>query len=284
MRNEINRLTIKRLYHMSFYHMKTIKSRDLVIKNLLSQIMKGAIKPGDKLPATEHLAKEMGTSILSAREAIQSLSAIGLVEISHGRGIFLTQGTPVIEELLEARKIIESYNAAMAAQNIAPDPLKRIENILDRMDREMETGDMESFSESDYEFHHAIGQAAGNRILFKTLENIKDLLRYQQSMINQLPHIIRRSAVRHRDIFNAIKRRDARAAGAAMTGHIVDVIDYWKEHYSPLSNQHKGMPKAVQLTGRKRTGGPRVLKGGAKAAPGKPFPQKNKKAFIKEDQ
>ena len=228
--------------------MKILKSRDLVIKNLLGQIMKGSIQPGDKLPATEHLAKEMGTSILSAREAIQSLAAIGLVEISHGRGIFLTQGAPVIEELFEARKVIESYNASMAAKNTNPAVLKTIENLLDRMDREMERGDFESFSESDYEFHHALGQAAGNRILFKTLENIKDLLRYQQSVINQLPHIIQRSAVHHREIFKAIKQGDAEKAGAIMTGHIVDVIDSWKKNFSPLSDRKKPLDR------RKRPG------------------------------
>ncbi|HMK64227.1 MAG TPA: FadR/GntR family transcriptional regulator [Thermodesulfobacteriota bacterium] len=222
-----------------------------MIKNLLSQIMKGVIQPGDKLPATERLAKEMGTSILSAREAIQSLAGIGLVEISHGRGIFLTRGAPVIEELFETRKIIESHNAAMAAKNINPDGLKVIETLLDRMDRELEAGDIEAFSESDYEFHHAIGEAAGNRILFKTLENIKDLLRYQQSMINHLPQIIRRSAVHHRDIFNAIKKGDAQAAGAIMTGHIVEVIESWKKNFSPLDPKKENKNRKQTATGPK---------------------------------
>jgi DNA-binding FadR family transcriptional regulator len=219
--------------------MKTIKSSDLVIKNLLSQIMRGAIQPGDKLPSTEHLAKEMGTSIISAREAIQSLAAIGLVEVSHGRGIFMTQGAPVIEELLEARMVIESYNAMTAAKKIAPKKVKAIENLLDRMDQAMEAGDIDAFSELDYEFHHALGQAAGNRILFKTLENIKDLLRYQQSMINQLPNIIQSSAVRHREIFEAIKKKDGVSAGSAMTKHIVEVIESWKKNLPSLSGKQK---------------------------------------------
>ncbi|MBA4393869.1 MAG: hypothetical protein C0407_09985 [Desulfobacca sp.] len=152
-----------------------------------------------------------------------------MVEICHGRGIFLTEGAPVIEELLEARKVIESYNAMAAAKSISPEKLKAIGNLLDRMDRAMEAGDIESFSELDYEFHHALGQTAGNRILFKTLENIKDLLRYQQSMINQLPNIVQSSAVSHREIFEAIRRKDAVSAGSAMTKHIVEVIESWKK-------------------------------------------------------
>ena len=93
------------------------RSSDLVIRNLLDLIVRGRIRPGDKLPSTGNLAKQMGVSVVSAREAVQSLATIGLLEISHGRGIFLTEGAPVIEELLEARKVIESYNAMMAARN-----------------------------------------------------------------------------------------------------------------------------------------------------------------------
>jgi GntR family transcriptional regulator, transcriptional repressor for pyruvate dehydrogenase complex len=210
--------------------MKTVKSSDVVIKNLLALIIRGVVKPGDKLPSTEHLAKEMGTSVISAREAVQSLAAVGLVEIRHGRGLFMTQGRPVIEELLEARKVIESYNAMMAARNIDGKGLESIEHLLGRMDKEMEAGDIDSFSELDYEFHHTLGKVAGNRILLKTLENIKDLLRYQQSMINQLPHIIRNSTKRHRGIFTAIKKRDPESAGAIMTKHIDEVIASWKKN------------------------------------------------------
>ncbi len=204
-----------------------------MIKFLLDLIMKGEVKPGDKLPSTENLAKEIGTSVLSAREAVQSLSAVGLVEISHGRGIFMTEGAPVIEELLEARKIIESRNAMMAAQNIDSGCLGKIEDLLTEMDGDIERGDIDSFSEMDYEFHLSIGKAAGNRILLKVLENIKDLLRYQQSTINSLPNIIRSSSVRHREIFEAIQTGNPNLASQIMTKHITEVIEAWKKHVSP---------------------------------------------------
>ncbi len=213
--------------------MKMIRSSDAVIKFLLDLIMKGEVKPGDKLPSTENLAKKIGTSVISAREAVQNLSAVGLVEISHGRGIFMTEGAPVIEELLEARKIIESRNAMMAAQYIDADGLKKIEDLLAEMDKDIERGDIDSFSEMDYEFHLSIGKAAGNRILLKVLENIKDLLRYQQSRINSLPNIIRSSSLRHREILGAIQKGDPDLAAQVMTKHITEVIEAWKKHVSP---------------------------------------------------
>jgi len=214
--------------------MKTIRSSDVVIKFLLDLIMKGEVNPGDKLPSIENLAKQTGTSVISAREAVQNLSAVGLVEISHGRGIFMTEGAPVIEELLEARKIIESHNAMMAAKNINPGGLKNIEGLLVEMDKDIERGDVDSFSEMDYEFHLSIGRAAGNRILLKVLENIKDLLRYQQSTINSLPTIIRSSSIRHREILNAIRMGDSNLAAQVMTKHLTEVIESWKKHMGPV--------------------------------------------------
>ena len=217
--------------------MKIIRSSDVVIEFVLDLIMKGDVKPGDKLPSTENLARKIGTSVISAREAVQNLAAVGLVEISHGRGIFMTEGAPVIEELLEARKIIESHNAKMAAKNIDPDGLRNIENLLTEMNGDIKRGDIDSFSERDYEFHLAIGKAAGNRILLKVLENIKDLLRYQQSTINSLPDILQSSSVRHREILNAIRAGDPNLAAQVMTQHITEVIESWKKHVSRIQEK-----------------------------------------------
>jgi GntR family transcriptional regulator, transcriptional repressor for pyruvate dehydrogenase complex len=218
--------------------MKIVRSSDVVIKNLLDLIMKGEIGPGDKLPSIEHLAKQMGTSIISAREAVQNLAAIGLIEISHGRGTFMTEGAPVMEELFEARKVVESYSA-MAAAARAPEPesLAYMERLLDEMNEAIKDKEIERYSELDYEFHLAIGKAAGNRILFKTLENIKGLLRYQQFTINRLPNIIKISLQRHKEIFEAIKARNPQTAEASMTLHITEVIDSWKKRVSPLQSK-----------------------------------------------
>jgi GntR family transcriptional repressor for pyruvate dehydrogenase complex len=213
--------------------MKIIRSSDVVVKKLLELVMKGEIAPGDKLPSTENLAKTMGTSVISAREAVKNLEVIGIVEISHGRGIFLTRGAPVFEELLEARKVIESHSAVAAAQNRNGEALAQIRHLLSEMDRLRAEGDIEAYSEMDYEFHLAIGKAAQNRILFKMLENIRELLRYQQSTLNRIPDIMRTSSVRHREIFEAITKGDSERAGAMMRTHLGEVIDSWKRFIGP---------------------------------------------------
>jgi GntR family transcriptional repressor for pyruvate dehydrogenase complex len=212
--------------------MKTSRSRDIVIKGLLDSIMQGEIKPGDKLPSTENLAKTMGTSTLSAREALKNLESIGLVEIIHGRGMFMTRGLPVIEELLEARKAIESYNAMLAAKSIGKNELKALGELLEEMERAKTAGEADAFSEMDIAFHRLIGKAAGNRILLKTLVNIDGLFRYQQFAMNRLPDIIGNVTSRHREIYEALRKRDGGAASRLMTQHISEVVEYWKRHFT----------------------------------------------------
>lgn len=209
--------------------MKTSRSSDIVIRYLLDLIVKGDISPGGKLPSTENLARLAGTSIISAREAVQNLACIGLVEISHGRGMFLTEGMPVFEDLLTARKVIESHAVMMATGKLDSANLERLENLLSRMGKNATDGDNEAFSDADYEFHICISKLAGNRILSKTLENIKELLYYQQSIINRLrPEIIKQSLIRHREVFEAMKKGDPDSAGAIMTRHIAEVIESWR--------------------------------------------------------
>jgi GntR family transcriptional repressor for pyruvate dehydrogenase complex len=211
------------------YNDMMIKASDAVIRYLIEAIVKGDLKPGDKLPSAETLAKLCGTSVLSAREAVQSLATIGIIEISHGRGMFLTRGAPVIEELLEARRVLESHNAMMAAQNFSANDLQALEALLKGMDENLKEGDIESFSEKDIEFHYSIGKASGNRILFKTLNNIRNLLHYQMYTINRLPNIIQRSSKRHRDIFKAIRKKDPELARSLMWKHITETIESWKK-------------------------------------------------------
>jgi GntR family transcriptional repressor for pyruvate dehydrogenase complex len=215
-------------------NIRSRKSGDIITKNLLNLISRGTIKPGDKLPSIENLAKRFETSVISAREALQALEAIGLVKIQHGRGIFITNGGPIIVELLEARKTIESYNSMMAAQNISDSELKKLEDLLQMMTEDLRIGDTDSFSERDYEFHLLIGKASGNRILFKALENIRGLLYYQQSTINRFPGILESSNSRHWEIFHAIKKRDSDSSSSIMAQHIDEIIESWKK-YGPSS-------------------------------------------------
>jgi GntR family transcriptional repressor for pyruvate dehydrogenase complex len=216
------------------------KSSDLVLNNLLDLIMSGAVQPGAKLLPAETLAKSLKFSITSAREAVQNLATIGLVQIIHGRGIFVTEGRPIIEELLEARRAVEPFGAAMAAERIDNETLSEMRYLVDEMDKSIEKGNTDLFNEYDYQFHILMGRAAGNRFIFKTLLNIRDLLKYQVSAVNAIPSLLKASVVRHRQIFEAISGRKPELARQLMEQHITEAVEFWKKN-QPVT-EHQPVP------------------------------------------
>jgi GntR family transcriptional regulator, transcriptional repressor for pyruvate dehydrogenase complex len=214
-----------------------MKTGDFIIKNLIDALVKEELGPGDKLPSMENLAKMSETSILSVREAVQNLATLGILEISHGRGVFVTDGAPVIEELLDARRTLESYFAMMAAQHCNAEMLQDLELLLQDMDRSLSENDIATYSEKDFDFHYSIAKAARNRILFKTLSNIRNLLQYQLYTVNRIPTIMERSTLRHREIFKAIQKKDQEQARALMWQHITEIIETWKRDVVPAKQK-----------------------------------------------
>jgi len=210
-----------------------MKAGDIIIKNLIDAIVKEELGPRDKLPSLENLAKKSGTSVLSAREAVQSLSNLGILEICHGRGVFVTDGAPIIEELLDARRTLESYFAMTAAQNRSSEMLLELESLLRDMDKSLTAGDIEAYSEKDIELHYAIAKAARNRILFKTLSNIRNLLQYQLFIVNRVPHIIEKSTIRHWEVFKAIQKKEPERARTWMWQHLTETMETWKQDVAP---------------------------------------------------
>ncbi len=77
---------------------------------LLSSIAEGALAPGSRLPAEDHLAERFAVSRTTIRTAIQSLVARGLVEIRRGKGTFVTQPT-ITQELTELTGFVEDMQA-----------------------------------------------------------------------------------------------------------------------------------------------------------------------------
>jgi DNA-binding FadR family transcriptional regulator len=121
----------------------------------------------------------------------------------------------------------------MAAEHSSPEILSELEGLLKDMDRFLGTGDIEAYSEKDIEFHYAIGKAAGNRILFKTLSNIRNLLQYQLYTVNRVPNIIQKSTIRHWEVFKAIQKKEPERARTWMWQHITETIETWKQDVAP---------------------------------------------------
>jgi GntR family transcriptional repressor for pyruvate dehydrogenase complex len=202
-----------------------------IANRLRAQIVSGELPPGTKLPGHRDLAASHAVSVGSMREAISMLISNGLIETRAGRGTYVAAslragqprpGVPLlreeVEELTEARRVIEVQLAALAAERATPEQVEALRGATERM--EAAAANPYEYPEADVDFHLELAAAAGNRYLLQAMVDIRALLR--QDMELGAEAAIRRfgdlrpSVESHRRLLEAIADGDpARAAEVA---------------------------------------------------------------------
>jgi GntR family transcriptional repressor for pyruvate dehydrogenase complex len=205
-----------------------------IADHLQEMIVKRGLRPGDRLPPERELCSLFGVSRTVIREATKTLAARGLVSIEVGRGTFIADGTgqaaleslsrhfradqASLGELHEARLILEPAIAALAARRIDPAGEERLRAIMGRLAASVD--DAEAWLRTDQEFHQALAEISGNRVLLMFLTSIVDLLQQARRLSLSRWKTMDEAVAMHRDILTAVCSRDPDAAGRAMQRHI----------------------------------------------------------------
>lgn len=208
---------------------------DSIVAEIKNKIVAGELKDGDMLPSQDELARTLGISRASLREALNRLTLMGLIEMKHGSGTFVRTARPhdfmnslssllIIDrpsaaELLQARFHVESAVAALAAMNATDEDLDRMRQILERTEREAGAGDIDVFIHLDTQFHMAIAEAAKNPVLTKVLEIIWELLPQRIRHLGS-PESIAAFLRYHRAIYEAVAQHDAVGARQQIESHV----------------------------------------------------------------
>src|SRR6202041_2260726 len=147
---------------------RTSRLYEQIVQQIEDSILKGALKPGDQLPAERDLAQRFGVSRTAVREAVKTLREKGLVEAYSGRGTFVTDGTSQAirqsldlmirinqqdgsANLVELRLVLEPEIAGLAASRIDEQLLSTMRETVAVMDRSLR--DPDAFVEADLDFH-----------------------------------------------------------------------------------------------------------------------------------
>jgi GntR family transcriptional regulator, transcriptional repressor for pyruvate dehydrogenase complex len=208
-----------------------------IVSRLLDLIQQRHLGPGDRLPAERELAASMGVSRSSLREALQALTVLGVTEMRHGTGTYVSSLEPDLlvrhlsfvlslsdqasDQLFEARKVVEPAMAALAAQRIDDGTLDLLDSCLDRARQAI--GDAEAFMETDLELHDAIRVAAENAVLGRFMESIRALGLASRMRTGARRAVHEQTVKDHRAIVAALRARDPEAASAAMHRHLENV-------------------------------------------------------------
>ncbi|HEX7127426.1 MAG TPA: FadR/GntR family transcriptional regulator [Thermodesulfobacteriota bacterium] len=202
-----------------------------------SQLVSGALRPGDRLLSERELATRLGVSRASLREVMRAMALLGVVEIRPGQGTFvrspdvgvlrdffgvmLAMQPTVYEHVLEARIAIECHAIRLACTNARPEDEARLRLALDRILETVE--DADTGADADFEFHAAIVQASRNAVLLFVYEAIETLLRRshheRRAAIIGRPDVLVTLGEAHRRVLDAILGRDPDRAETVLREH-----------------------------------------------------------------
>lgn len=210
---------------------------DQIAARLIALITERQLKAGDRLPPERELAAAMRVSRSSLREALRALAMVGVVEMRHGDGTYLTAleteqllrpvslvlslSDSSLAELFEARKLVEPGLAALAAHRISDASAAELCSHADATAAAVD--DPEAFMWADIELHALIAKAAENAVLRRLLDSIASMGIASRRRTGRLAAVREQSARDHREIAAAIAAHDADAAHAAMLRHLENV-------------------------------------------------------------
>lgn len=234
-------------------------SRESLAAHLEGQILSGVLPAGSKLPSERQLADRFSVSRPIVREALRMLAERGFVEILPGRGSFvrdarmsdaagaldaLFRRTPATaRDLVEARSMVESTAAGLAAQRATAEDKQRIAVALERFDAASSVVDRARY---DLAFHLAVAQSAHNPVVEMMFGSITNLM--FDLMIRSLSDrvVTGASIPFHAEILEGIRAGDSARARKAMDEHLAVASRFYGKDYDE-SIEHVARRRLARL-------------------------------------
>lgn len=212
---------------------------EMLVDQILGFVTAGQLKAGDKLPAERELAERFAVSRPTVREALRALSVLGVIEIRHGGGAFVSEldatallgplafflslSDVSVDKLYEARCLIEGQICALCAGRITPEQVEELDRLID--EQEGARRDAEHYLELDSQFHARLGEIADNPFLARASASLNVLGIEFRKLAASTKAAPTRSIADHRAILRALKSADVEGARAAMVAHMNQVLD-----------------------------------------------------------
>ncbi|MEM9579129.1 MAG: GntR family transcriptional regulator [Pseudomonadota bacterium] len=192
---------------------------DLVCDHVRQSILKGDLRPGDRLREKD-LEKALGISRTPIREAMKSLEAQGLIKMESWKGAFIAVLTRrQIIELYDFRTMIEDFSVRMVCAQASDQDIDRLDDIVSRSET-LTSASQSELVRLNSEFHAALTQFSRNRFVEEAIGPLRISFALMKGNAygetGQWAQILRE----HRAIVDAIRARDAERAAALVREHI----------------------------------------------------------------
>lgn len=225
---------------MTFKRIEPEKLSSAVIRQIEDLILRGVLRPGERLPSERDLSERLGVSRPSLREAIADLQTRGLLVSRAGAGVFVAEvlgsafspalirlfstNEDAVFDYIDFRRDLEGLAAERAARSGAEADLAVVDSIYRRMEVAHRKRDPSDEARLDAEFHLAIIEASHNIIMLHMMRSMFDMLRegvfYNRQIMFRQRTTRDQLLAQHGAINTALQARDPEAARTAVATHL----------------------------------------------------------------
>ena len=225
---------------------------DKLVARIRKLIQKGGYRRGDRLPPIMEMARRFGVGHPTIRESLKQLEAMGVVEIRHGSGVYVSRvegvlvlaspnytGTvtkKLLLDLVRARMPLEIRSATDAVTHATAELLAEMRRLLTAAGENLENDKV--LNAVNMAYHRQIAQASGNGVMVQLLDVLQDLFREEQLMILGIFGSREKDHQEHLGILEALERRDEALAVERMRTHLDGVekaILRWDPEHHPVT-------------------------------------------------
>ena len=194
--------------------------RDVVFNTLRQAILRGELKPGERLMDIQ-LANKLGVSRTPIREALRKLELEGLVNMVPRKGAEVADITEKsLRDVLEVRKALEELSVQLACEKITEEEIEELKRVAERFKDTLDDQDVTKIAEADVAFHDVIYTATDNQKLILLLNNLREqMYRYRVEYLKKeeaYPQLI----AEHEELIDNISKRNKEEATRIMCEHI----------------------------------------------------------------
>jgi len=225
---------------MPFEPVQQEKLSQGVVRQIEGLVLRGILRPGERLPSERELSDRMGVSRPSLREALADLQERGLLASRAGAGVFVADvlgsafapalvtlfatHDEAVFDYVSFRRDMEGLAAERAARLGSDTDLKVIDTIFHKMETAHQKRNPADEAQLDADFHLAIIEASHNIIMLHMMRSMYELLRegvfYNRSVMFKQRTTRDTLLDQHRAINEALQSRDPAAARAAVEDHL----------------------------------------------------------------
>lgn len=208
---------------------------DSIAQTILKMIeVENRFSIGDKLPNENELAKELGVSRSTLREAIKILTTNGVLEIKRGKGTFVTNNTIIesgdigeiasgLDDLFEMRLMFEPDCAYYAAQRATDEEIAIICKYGEAVEKKILNGEDRTYEEQ--KFHESIANATHNSFVKQFMPIIFNAIKKGVVVMQKDKDVSKDNMQDDRLIMEFIKKKNPEGARTAMRLHIIHAIE-----------------------------------------------------------